>query len=466
MILRLGLVLISLACASLVDAATLYVNNSGSPACSDSTNKASNTASAPWCTVGRAAWGNAVRASANASEAASAGDTVLVTAGTYSTAGTGTRNDPAFNPVNSGTAGNLITFQAVGTVTLQLSSSDGPTFGAYAVDYIKWKGFSVDEANATAHSDTGTVVIWDSTGSVIEDCTIDGNGDPLWGDNHNGIRLEAAVDPIVRNNTIHDVYTSTVNGHNGAGIMTYSVRGALIENNTIYNAGAGIFVKGESTVSQHSFTIRYNLIHDVTGKGIYFANATENNASLPSTITQNIIYGCGGYGIIISSDVSSIHYVTVSNNTVNDCVLNLSMRNATGANDLAFTNNISSNPGASGENFNAGDVSSHTAWSADYNLYYARERWSYNSSSYTTLANWRTAISDEANSSLQDPLFVSVGTYDFHLQAGSPALTASSTGGPVGAYITGSETIGAGASSSGATVIPGGSRFTGSVRIQ
>src|SRR3990167_5050929 len=96
----------------------LYVNNGGSPSCSDNTSYAANDAAHPWCSLLRATWGNTTRTGPSTpSEAAQAGDTVYVTAGTYQTTSFNSR-EPVYNPANSGTAGNRIVFQAVGTVTL------------------------------------------------------------------------------------------------------------------------------------------------------------------------------------------------------------------------------------------------------------------------------------------------------------------------------------------------------------
>jgi len=64
------------------EAKDLYVNNSGSPACSDSTSYAANDSAHPWCTIGRAAWGSLDPNGHNAAEAAQAGDTIRIAAGT------------------------------------------------------------------------------------------------------------------------------------------------------------------------------------------------------------------------------------------------------------------------------------------------------------------------------------------------------------------------------------------------
>lgn len=98
-----------------LEAKDLFVD---SAAGSDAVSWAANSAAAPWRTIGRAAWGSANRAAPNASEAARAGDTVIVRAGTYLASATGDRRIPWFNPVNSGTQGAPIVFRAEGQVTL------------------------------------------------------------------------------------------------------------------------------------------------------------------------------------------------------------------------------------------------------------------------------------------------------------------------------------------------------------
>ena len=63
---------------------------------------------------------------------------------------------------------------------------------------------------------------------------------------------------------------------------------------------------------------------------------------------------------------------------------------------------------------------------------------------YGTLANWKAHLSAyglEENSVGTDPLFVSLATNNYKLQAGSPAIGPRS-GSTIGAYITGTEQIG------------------------
>ena len=252
-----------------VEAKTLYVDGTTG---NDTITYNSNSSSTPWRTIGRAAWGSTNRNAPNTTEAAQAGDTVIVASGTYSTVGTDDRFGVAYLPANSGTSGNPITFQAQGTVVLTLSSSRGPVIGANARNYITWKGFTINEANAPTHADTGSVVFLSSTGSSAENLILNGNGDPGYGDNHPGIRIEHSVNIALRNNIIQNYRTSVVNQVNGAGIQVYNSKGLTIEHNEIYNCGSGIFLKAigfvgdVATPSEYSDmqdVVRYNLIHDV-----------------------------------------------------------------------------------------------------------------------------------------------------------------------------------------------------------
>ena len=136
-----------------VAAKSLYVNNSGSPACSDATAYADNTASAPWCSLLRATWGNTTRTDPSTpSEAARAGDTVYVTAGTYRTASYFSVT-PVYQPANSGAPGSPIVFQATGTVTLTTThapavepwGTGSPIIGSELKDYIVWDGFTINQ---------------------------------------------------------------------------------------------------------------------------------------------------------------------------------------------------------------------------------------------------------------------------------------------------------------------------------
>lgn len=275
----LGAFLIA-ACAS-TQAKDLFVNGTTG---NDSVSYAANNESSPWRTIGRAAWGSTNRASPNTGEAARAGDVVRVAAGTYTTTGTGQRYGVAYNPVNNGTRTAPITFAAQGLVTLVYSSGAGPVIGSYGVDYITWRGFTINEANALSVSDTGPVVAGDCEGAVIEDNNITGVGNNGRQDNYVGVRIDGCTDVTVRNNRIRNFLGF---GRNSAGIMTYYSGRLLFERNEISNTGSGIYLKANITNTDW-ITIRYNLIYSIETGGIDI-HRTPTTAAGPVLIYQNII---------------------------------------------------------------------------------------------------------------------------------------------------------------------------------
>mgnify|MGYP003341173535 CR=1 FL=1 len=240
---------------------TLYVNGATG---NDATPYAQNSAQRPWKTIGRAAWGSPDRERRNGAEAARAGDTVLVAAGTYAAGpGTNSRNEILYYTENSGEAGRPITFRADGVVKLALSSGRGTIIGAYRRNHITWDGFTINEAEAPSVPDTGPVTIWECDGCVLQNLDIDGNGsDNGRQDNHTGIRIEASKNVTMRNNRIHNVYTGH-NPNNGACIQVYASGGITFEHNEIFKCGSGIFLKGGPPLHIDYFTVRYNLIYDI-----------------------------------------------------------------------------------------------------------------------------------------------------------------------------------------------------------
>ena len=437
---------ISLFMLEAASAKTLYVDSSAG---NDAITYEQNSSSSPWASIGRAAWGSTSRSNPNANQAARSGDTVIVRSGTYSTAGTGERFAPAYNPVNSGTATAPIVFEAEGRVRLNLSSQVGPLIGAASRNYIVWRGFYINEATAPSTSDTGPVVLFSTQGSVIENCEIDGAGTANNRmDNHNGIRLESATNVIVRNNKIYNVTTGLgATHHNGGAIMSYFSTGALIENNEIYDSGSGIFVKGGDN---RDFTIRYNLVRN-NGKGIvtmYTSTAGQHN--IYQNISRNNFTG-------VSIELNS-HNINVVNNVLADNQNGLAFgSHAETISNIRIINNIVAN---ATEGVSGGEAGSVTPFNLDYNIYYnVSSGWSINFNLYRTFSAWQSALGgttngDEYHSLVTNPSFTSISNGDYRLNSGSPAINRgldvldlnrnSSTSDPItiGAYITGEETIG------------------------
>jgi parallel beta-helix repeat protein len=448
-----------------VEAKTLYVNASTG---NDATSYANNSQSSPWRTIGRAAWGNSTRTH-NANEAARAGDIVIVQAGTYDQSASGSsRFDPLYNPANSGTSSAPITFRADGRVVLRSTTYGGPVIGAYSRNYIVWDGFYIDEVYVNSVADTGPVVVWASTGSQIHNTEIKSK-QANYQDNHNGIRVEQANRTTLRNNIIYGVGSQSGYGQNDAAVMLYDSNDTVIENNTMYNCGVGVFVKGNhSGFTQDRTIIRYNLIYNMQTTGLMLL------ASRYGRVYQNVLRD-NLWGMTVYSLGGGPTGDIWSNNTVhNSRYGGIYFRGSAAAwQQIGFYNNIISGPNeaaVNGETFSGpGDAT------FEHNVYFGFQNFANFGGGYRTFATWKSTWGkDNVNpiSVTADPRFVNAAGGDFRLCTGIASPSAlctlassvlslgidildlngsgsSNDGVRPGAYITGNETIGAGAAGSG-----------------
>ena len=478
------LVAFSFISATAAAAKTLYVNGSTG---SDATSYAANGPTNPWRTIGRAAWGSTNRSAPNGGEAARGGDTVLIAAGTYTTTGAGYRYEVAYLPANSGSAGNYITFEGQGTVVLNYSGGIGPVIGAYNRNYIRWKNFTINEANANYHPDTGPVIAVDSHHVILEQLRLTGrNAGPVVGDNYNGIRLERATDVEVRNCIISG-FGRSLDSNNHTGITTYYSGRILIEHNEIANSGTGIYLKANFNQSGPPFdfgyiTIRLNSIHDNV-QGISF-HRSPNTAAAPTLVYQNIFANHSQMAFWFkpfdSGNTDPRHAKVFNNTFINNETATAALLVLVDNSGNLVQNNIfvgapnqfSTTWRPENDTNNPPYNSSRLQWVR--NLAYGMTSYgNFNSRSYN-LAGWKTATGQDVDSISSDPMFVNSAAGDYRLGASSPARTLGraiyGVGGadgatiPAGAYITGSEIIGPGATGSVATpsaplnlrVLPGG----------
>lgn len=446
--------------------ATLHVCTTGN----DATPKARNDARTPWATIGRAAWGSVNRAAPNAAEAAAAGDTVVICAGTYATAGTGDRSEPAYNPVNQGTRTQPIVFRADGVVTLTLSGSAGPVIGALGRDYIWWKGFTIHEATAPGVPDTGPVVFFSTTGSGVESCVIDGNGrqntrEPT---NHTGVRIERSSQVTVRHNVLRNIDT-IANVANAAGVQVYYSGNLVIEHNEIHGAGSGIFLKAafndpESPNISGPITIRFNLIHD-SAYGI-IVHRSPARAAAATRIYQNVIRGATTAGIRFWTFSPSGNAATeptnawVVNNTIVGSGIGIVIANEQlipHAGHRVWNNIVADTATAAVSH--AGPAATLTPDRIDFehNVYHRARAMAQVGETRYTLSSWQSTFLQDASAAAatdRDPMFVDPGKMDFRLRPRSPALTLGvdmldlngdgrvTDAIPAGAYVTGTEVVG------------------------
>lgn len=436
----------------------LYVDVSSG---NDDTSYSENSESRPWASVGRAVWGSTSRNSPNASQAAQAGDTVIVRAGTYhTTQGVGERYDPIYNPINNGTAGNEITFRADGLVILQSSTSGRgePIIGAWERQYITWDGFYIDERDVHTKADTGPVTVFGSHHIIIQNLVVRGTT-PNWGDNHNAIRLEGATNVLVRNNELFETRGAN-NMYNGSTIMMYDCSNIIIENNTIHDSQGGIFVKGQhGPLANHNITIRYNLLYNLE-VGITHSITAAEGRDFGTRTYQNIIRDSGWGIIFIGATNYTPANVYVVNNTIHNTYAGFFLKPGTaGWSDNIFRNNIVSHSAIA---IQGEDITDVRGASFSHNTYFSNDVLARIFYANYTMNGWQSNFDqDLAGSSEADPVFTNATAGDFGLGDASPlrnagidVLNLQGTGTTVpiniGAYVTGDEIIGVG----GDLVIP------------
>jgi len=430
-----------------VEAKTLYVNGATG---NDAASYANNSEDSPWRTIGRAAWGSTNYKAPNGSQAAQAGDVVLVAAGTYWEGGDpdGGRFTVSLNPVNSGSSGNPITFRGEGTVYIRLLASyRGAMIGCASRDHIIWDHFIIDDYYGGSKEDTGPVVFYLSQHCEIVNSEIIAHrgsyhhGYPVFDANYRGISLEPAYFTVIRNNRIHGFTGAS------AGIMAYDTDDSLIEHNEVYNSKICIYLKGMHTGrTMARNVIRLNYVHDCN-RGIQTESAQD------TLIVQNLVVNSAQSGLYAGALGGPTRSRFINNTVYGSGEGSVSMV-ATYLKDVEFLNNIFVNAPAAYSSWNVDNPGLHS-FSADRNLYYNHARHADYTGARVSFSQMQRTYGKDANSiEGSDPLFIDAAAGNFRLQNGSPARTAgrdildlNRNGStldavPAGAYVAGTEVVG------------------------
>jgi len=435
---RIGYLIIFLFFASPAFGATKYVSPTGSAAWANC-----NSTGTP-CSV------------ATAMSNAAAGDIVLFMDGTYNVPTSASYEIPSYNPSNSGTSENPITFKALNRHDAILKGRGGtsgsgiylqPMIGAFGSDYIVWDGFYVyARDNGDTTNIFGNCRFDGSTGSKIINSRFVGGTHSYGGSaNSAAVFVQGANYTVIENNEITG-YREASNNENNAAILLYPSSYVTVKNNTLYDNTAGINLKDGASYA----TVSYNDIRN-NCRGVYFANANGHNITGP-VVEYNLIANNERQGISVSPDATTSNLVIRNNiiyHNVPSSTGDAEMEIKPGAasvypkiyNNIVYRDYKSMQFDGSANNLAECD---HNQWSTNLSITMHKYQTTAN---YTSLLAWQNSGELYGNenpgegSLNSDPLFVNTsGTMtelaDFALQAGSPCLGAGRDSEDMGVDIT------------------------------
>jgi parallel beta-helix repeat protein len=369
------------------DGSVLFVDRAN-PSCSDA---GSGSVSQPFCTVGAAA------------ARASAGQTVQVAAGTYS---------ENVTVPTSGTSTARITFTAAPGASVVLSGQ-ASGFTISGRSWITVNGFTVTGTSGFGISVTNSAHITLSGNQVSY------SGHPVSGQTRSGIRLGNVTDSLVSGNTADH------NSYAGIELNNASTRNEVKGNVTFNNArGYERAAPGIRLYGAPGNIVDGNVSHHNEDSGIEAYPGSNN-----TLIYNNVTYNNGDHGI---DDLTCTGQRIIANTAYKNVTAGINVEgNSTGAtlaNNISVDNGIKSPRTHSDIRIEAGSTAGTTM---DYDLVYLTVPDTvliWNSTSYSSLAAFRSASGQEAHGIQADPRWVSPSAGDFHLTAGSPAIDSADSG--------------------------------------
>ncbi len=383
-----------------------------------------------------------------------------------------TNNDnlPTFRPQNSGTASNRVVFvtrfAAValpnvatnpnrtelrhdGTRSVANGASDigtgSPMYGAYQVNYLTFDGFFVDMAQAQPKADSGVIRVENATGTHFRNFEIKGTLTNM-GSNPIIYRPQHAFDTVLSNFRAYDFQNDTTNAvtqQRAHFSDQYGDQNFLIEHFELSNIQNGIFLKGTSNPLFNYGTIRYGIVRD-TFQCFRFNDLDPTRlTTLEYSVCHDVVGGGTGSGITLSSETTPvrnllIHHMTIARMHSNEAINGGIYAKRSISNNVVIRDNIfEMDNGPNGYGMSFGEVSTLPA-TLDFNGYSkngATVRFAFNGVDLSSITAWRTATGRDTNSQILGAgLFVNRAAADFRVAPGHPAMTASSTGGQLGAY--------------------------------
>jgi parallel beta-helix repeat protein len=369
----------------------LYVDR-GSPSCTDG---GSGTATQPFCSIRPAA------------SRVVAGQTVLVSSGTY---------NEGVTLSSSGTATAPITFAAAPGATVTLTGGGSASSNGFYVNgksYVTIQGFTVSGTSGDG------IVVKNSNNIALRSNHVANSGQPVQGKLAKGIRLDGATDSVVATNTVDH------NSDYGIYLVNASNRNQILANMVFQNArvtdraASGIRVYGST-----NNTVAGNVSHDNEDSGLEFFGGANNNL-----VVNNVSYNNGDHGI---DDNAATGQRVLSNTVYKNATAGINFEGgstgATIANNVSVDNGINSTRTRSNLRVDSASTSGTTMDYDLVNLSTPDVMVIWNSANYSSLAAFRSATGQEAHGIQGNPRFASAATGDFHITTGSPAIDSANSG--------------------------------------
>jgi len=384
--------------AAFADGSTLYV---GGANCSDA---GPNSQAQPYCTIGKAA------------AVATAGQTVLVAAGTYPEKVTAAR---------SGLVGAPIVVQAApGATVTATGGANG--FLVSGRQYVTINGFSVTRTSSYG------IYVSGSSNVVVAGNTVTYAGQPVSGQIAAGILLSnTSASTVTGNNTNHNSDTG-IYLKSGTTTTTVSYNESSFNANQYQRNANGINVIGPDNI------IIGNRLHDNEDSGLQFYTGGNDNLA-----TLNVSYNNGDHGI---DDLNVTGGRLIGNTIYRNCTTGINVEGTSG--NYLVENNISVdnavfvvNPTPITGYTNAckrraGNIgiwdSAPSSTTVNANLVYLTVPGTLYvfGSPYSSLAAMQAATGQEQLGRQADPLFASMAGFDLRLTEGSPAIDSADSGAP------------------------------------
>ena len=371
---------------------TLYV---GGANCTDA---GQGTQDQPYCTIVQAA------------TAAAAGQTVLVSTGTYTGKAT---------VAHSGTAGSPIVFEPAPQATVTISGGvDG--FFVSGKSYVTIQGFTISGTSSYG------IYINNSTNITVADNTVTNSGNQVSMQTAAGIELAGTSTSTVTGNV------SDHNSDHGINVFGATSTGNIVRGNEAsFNAEGwqrnanGILVTGPGN------EVVGNVVHDNEDSGIQFYPGADNGLA-----TLNVSYNNGDHGI----DNMGVSGGRIVGNTVyHNCTTGINVEGASA--NYSLENNIAVDNGVypayngiscarRAGNIGIWDAAAPTT-TVDNNLVYlskAGTMYAFGNVVYSSLSAMQTATGQEQHGVQADPKFADAAAAKFELLEGSPAIDAADAG--------------------------------------